>query len=239
MSVRKMVYLGFLPLLPLILLLNSGFLFDDGALMDDPLVSETIVVEQSLLNDPEAENLEAEVSNLTIEVKKEYLHLSGEVRPRDEVDIFPETQGKVREMRIEAGDSVSTNDILAMIDPSRPGMNYTLSPVTSSISGTVTAVYADPGAFITPGQAICRIGTLSQLEVEVYVPEGSIADVYMGMKATVSSPVLPELNESLVLNHISPVVDPMSRCMKVVFVPEEKSSRLKAGMYVDLKIALE
>jgi membrane fusion protein, multidrug efflux system len=234
MSVRKIVYLGFLPLLPLILLLNSGFLFNDGALLDNSLMSETTVIEQSLLNDPEVE-----VSNLTIEIKKEYLHLSGEVRPRDEVDIFPETQGKVREMRIESGDSVSTDQILAMIDPSRPGMNYTLSPVTSSITGTVTAVYTDPGAFITPGQAICRIGTLSQLEVEVYVPEGSIADVFKGMTAIVSSPVLPELNESLVLNHISPVVDPMSRCMKVVFVPENKSSRLKAGMYVDLTIPLE
>lgn len=234
MSVKKIVYLGVLSLLPMILLLNSGFLFRDGALIDDSLISEPVVIEKSLINAPVAE-----VSNITIEVRKEFLHLSGEVRPKDEVDIFPDTQGKVRELRIEAGDSVGSDQILAMIDPSRPGMNYTLSPVKSSISGTVTAVYTDTGAFITAGQPLCRIGTLSKLEVEVYVPEGSIVDVFKGMTATVSSPVLPELNESLVLNHISPVVDPRSRSLKVVFVPENKSSRLKAGMYVDLTIPLE
>ncbi|MBF9018586.1 MULTISPECIES: efflux RND transporter periplasmic adaptor subunit [unclassified Oceanispirochaeta] len=236
MTVKKMVYIGFLLLLPLILLLNSGFLYVEGALHDNSIISESASIEESSIQ----ENLlEEEVSALTVEVRTEYLLLSGEVRPMDEVDIFPETQGKVREMRIEAGDSVITDQILAMIDPSRPGMNYTLSPVKSSIRGTVTAVYADPGAFITAGQPLCRIGTLSQLEVEVYVPEGSIDDVYKGMTALVSSPVLPGLNESLVLNQISPVVDPLSRCMKVVFVPEKKSSRLKSGMFVDLTIPLE
>lgn len=236
MTVKKIVYIGFLLLLPLILLLNSGFLFVEGALHDNPIVSESAIIEESSIMEVFVED---EASVLTVEVRTEYLLLSGEVRPRDEVDIFPDTQGKVREMRIEAGDSVVTDQILAMIDPSRPGMNYTLSPVKSSIRGTVTAVYTDPGAFITAGQPLCRIGTLSQLEVEVYVPEGSIDDVYKGMTALVSSPVLPGLNESLVLNHISPVVDSLSRCMKVVFVPEKKSSRLKSGMFVDLTIPLE
>jgi membrane fusion protein (multidrug efflux system) len=155
------------------------------------------------------------------------------------VDIFPETQGKIREMRIEAGDIVLSDEILAMIDPSRPGMNYTLSPVRSSIKGTVTAVYTDLGAFITPGQPLCRIGTLSKLEVEVYISEGYIESVYKGMEAIVSSPIIPELSEVLVLSHISPVVDPVSRSMKLVFRPEIKSNRLKAGMFVDLTIALE
>lgn len=236
MSVKKIVYIGLLPLLPLLIILNSGFLFEESALLDfqDSTVSSGVDITVDL---PGNDN--TSVVSEYEEVGIEYLLLSGDVRPRDEVDIFPETQGKVRELRVEAGDFVDKDDILAMVDPSRPGMNYTLSPVKSSIRGTVTVVYTDPGAFISPGQPLCRIGTLSELEVEVYVPEASIGDVYKGMKAVASSPVIPELNETLILNHLSPVVDPMSRSMKVVFIPVHKSSRLKSGMYVDLKITLE
>lgn len=237
MSVKKIVYIGLLPLLPLLLILNSGFLYREGTLIElqDPQEYSGIDISEDYTDSrrdtfPAAENRSAGT---------EYLLLSGGVRPRDEVDIFPDTQGKIRELRVEAGDFVDADEILAMVDPSRPGMNYILSPVKSSIRGTVTAVFTDPGAFISPGQPLCRVGTLSELEVEVYVPEGFIADVYKGMKADVSSPVIPELNETLVLDQISPVVDPMSRSMKVVFIPENKSSRLKSGMYVDLKIKLE
>lgn len=249
MSVKKIVYMVFLPLLPLLLLLlNSGFLLEDETLLNKPFYKDGIVSEDSLdsgQNQKRVQAIEqtlltgkASVS-LTAEESTDYLLLSGEVRPRDEVDIFPDTQGKIREMRIKTGDEVSSDQILALVDPSRPGMNYTLSPVKSSIIGTVTAVYTNPGAFITPGQPLCKISTLSQLEIEVYVPEGSIHDVSLGMIGTVSSPVLPELNETLILNHISPVLDSMTRSMKVVFVPVKKKSSLKSGMYIDIKIPLE
>ncbi|MDC7235190.1 MAG: efflux RND transporter periplasmic adaptor subunit [Spirochaetales bacterium] len=246
MSVKKIVYLGFLPLLPLILLLNSGFLLEDGSLENrspenrNGSYAPTAVVKdagseaETSPGTPESVLLTTEVS-----ASPACLYLSGEVRPKDVVDIFPDTQGKVRELRIEAGDPVASDQVLAMIDPSRPGMNYTLSPVKSSIRGTVTAVYTDTGAFITPGQPICSVGTLTQLEVDVYIPEGSIDDVRKGMTALAGSPVLPDLNETLVLNRISPVLDPVSRSMKVVFIPESRNTRLKAGMFIDLMILLE
>ena len=164
------------------------------------------------------------------------LNFSGEVRPRDEVDVFPDTQGKIRELRVEVGDEVQPDQILALVDPSRAGMNYNYSPVRSSIRGTVTAVYAAPGSHITPGQPLCRVGTLEHLEVDIHVPEGSIGILREGMKGVVSSPVIPGLHETMQLKRISPVVDPVSRSLKVVFIPLRQSGELKAGMFVDLTL---
>ncbi len=228
MSVRKAIYAGLLLLLPLILILSGGFLTDDKA-MDGS---------SSDFPDP-VKVLEEKNQDETDRDEGPVLYLSGEVHPADEVDIFPDTRGKVSEVRIEAGDLVEKNQILAMIDASRPGMNYTLSPVRSTISGTVTAVYSDPGAFIEVSRPVCRIGTLSRLEIDSYVPEAYIEKVYRGMKAQVSSPVIPSLKETLVLSRISPVLDPRTRSMKVVFVPENSENRLKSGMFVDLVLQLE
>ncbi len=100
MTFKKSLYSGILILLPLIILFSKGLSSKSmvSAIEETPSVSSSA---------PEflPEKSVAEMMNI--------LSFSGEVRPRDEVDVFPDTQGKIRELRVEVGDEVQSDQILA------------------------------------------------------------------------------------------------------------------------------
>ena len=50
-----------------------------------------------------------------------------------------------RSLGVKVGDTVVYNQIVAYVDPSKPGMSYAESPVRSKASGTVTSVQAVEG----------------------------------------------------------------------------------------------
>ena len=227
MTLKKALYSGVLILLPLIILFNGGLPNKNTASAAEEIPYASNFTLETLHKELPEDSTAEMIENLSF---------SGEVRPRDEIDIFPDIQGKIRELRVDVGDEVKPEQILALVDPSRAGMNYNYSPIRSSIHGTITAVYAALGSQIAPGQPLCQVGTLEHLEVDIYVPEGSIGILYEGMKGIVSSPVLPGLHEAMQLKRISPIVDPISRSLKAVFIPLRQSGELKAGMFVDLTL---
>ncbi|MDR1319352.1 MAG: hypothetical protein LBJ90_06975, partial [Treponema sp.] len=63
--------------------------------------------------------------------------INGDVLARNQVSILPTVAGKLVEALYSVGDRVNRGDVVAMVDPSRPGEVYSWSPVVSTISGTV------------------------------------------------------------------------------------------------------
>ncbi|MCF6334646.1 MAG: efflux RND transporter periplasmic adaptor subunit, partial [Spirochaetales bacterium] len=60
---------------------------------------------------------------------KDYLQLNGDITASTTVDTFPDTAGKLKNLYVKVGDTVRKNQIIAEIDPSKPGMNFASSPV--------------------------------------------------------------------------------------------------------------
>jgi RND family efflux transporter MFP subunit len=141
--------------------------------------------------------------------------INGDVLPRSEVSIYPNTAGKVTELRLRAGDRVVRGQTVAMVDPGRPGEVYAQSPVISTISGTVLSAPVNPGDTVSTQTALLVVGDLSGLSVETFVPERFSTNIRLGLEAAVSFEALPGEVFPAAVDEISPVLDPASRTLRI------------------------
>lgn len=173
---------------------------------------------------------------LTASGIKETIRLSGDVVVSNSVDIFPDVAGKVKTIKVSEGDYVQKGDIVAYIDRNKPGMNFALSPVESPISGTITAVIANLGAMSAPSMPLFKVGTLDKLELETHISERDISRVKIGQRAILTSLAYPGKEFIGTVNSLNPVVNPVTRSMKVTLSIDDSNGLLKPGMFVNMKL---
>ncbi len=170
---------------------------------------------------------------------RDYLEFGGDVSAKTNVDITPDTTGRVAEIRVRVGDRVAKDQIVALVDPSRPGMTYEFSPVKSPIAGTVTAVNAVLGSMATPQLAVARVGRMDSLEVAMNVPERYVSKIKPDQKAILRLDAYPGETFPAAVSEISPVLDPSSRTMAVKLRLESNDGRVKAGMFARVKLVTD
>ncbi len=166
-----------------------------------------------------------------------YIDLSGDVEASVSVDVYPDTAGKLVNLSVRPGTVVRKDQVLASVDPSRPGMNYAASPVKAPISGTVTAVNVDPGMTVSPQVPLVTIGKIDQLVITTQVPERFLYMVAKGQEALISTTASPGLDYLARITGISPVVNPVSRTLEVEFTLIGNTP-VKAGMFVGVRLII-
>ncbi|MBB6481060.1 efflux RND transporter periplasmic adaptor subunit [Spirochaeta isovalerica] len=166
----------------------------------------------------------------------DYLYVNGDIVSGDVVDVYPDTAGKLTDIRVSTGDRVKKGDLLAYVDPSRPGMNFTNSPVYSPISGTVTSFPGNEGSTVAGQSPIATIGDLSNLQVRSYISERKISMIALGMPAKLTFEAYPGETFLARITEISPVVDPSSRSMEIKLSLNSRNTRIKSGMFTKVKI---
>ena len=168
--------------------------------------------------------------------------INGDVLARNQVSIFPTMSGKLVEARISIGDRVGRGDIVAMVDPSRPGEVYSFSPVISTISGTVLQAPYSIGDTISTQSALFVVGDLSGLWLETFVPERFVSAVRLGLRAQVSLESIPGETFFAEVSEVSPVLEPASRTLRIRlrFIDgqgrPDTDPRIKAGMFATLSL---
>lgn len=166
----------------------------------------------------------------------DYLYVNGDIIAKEFVDVYPDTAGKLTNIRAALGETVRKGQILCYVDPSRPGMNFTNSPVYSPISGTVTSFPGTIGSTVSQQAAIATIGDLSNLQVRTFISERKISMISLGMPAQLSFESYPGEVFSAKITELSPVVDPTSRTMQIKLDMTNKDNRIKSGMFSKIKI---
>ena len=89
----------------------------------------------------------------------EYLEFGGDVVAASSVDVMPDASGKISDIRVRVGDYVQRNEIIARVDPSRPGMTYETSPIRAPVAGTVTSMPVSVGSMVAPSMSIAKISS--------------------------------------------------------------------------------
>jgi len=173
------------------------------------------------------------VSTSTIEKS---VIINGEILARNQVTIFPTIGGKLVETRLGIGDRVSSGQIVAMIDPSRPGEVYSRSPVVSTVSGTVIQAPFSIGDTLTTQSAVYIVGDLSSLLVETFVPERFVASVRQGMRAQLKLEAIVGESFAAEVIEINPVLDPASRTLRIRMRFVNPDPRIKAGMFATISL---
>lgn len=164
--------------------------------------------------------------------------LNGDVASRTETSIYPDTSGKVSRILKSLGDTVRRGEVIAYVDPSRPGSAYAASPVTATVAGTIIQQPYSVGDTIGTSNALAVIGSLQDLEIRVKVSEKYSSYLKVGLPAYVSLVSAPEEHFTARIASISPVVNPASRTQEVTLVLDQQDSRIKPGMFAQVRLVI-
>ena len=167
---------------------------------------------------------------------RDHLDVNGDIIAASTVDIYSDSAGKLIRLFVEPGDYVRKNQIIAEVDASKPGMNYVANPVKAAISGTITSLPLYIGATVSPQIPIASIGELSRLQVRTYIPERFISRIALGMPALIELEAYPGEIFDAVVTELSPIVDEITRTLKITLNLNSRDSRIKAGMYAQISL---
>ncbi len=167
---------------------------------------------------------------------QDYLEFGGDVTAKTSVDAMPDAAGKIAEVRVAVGDRVEKNQVLAYVDPSRPGMNFEFSAVKAPVSGTVTAVNVVVGSPVSQQISVAKVSKIDALQVSMNVPERYVSKIKLGQTAYLRFDAWPSAVFPAKVTEISPVLDSSSRSLGVKLEPQTDDSRIKAGMFARVKL---
>ncbi len=157
--------------------------------------------------------------------------VNGEILARTQVSANPTVAGKLTDLYVKVGDSVRAGQTIALVDPSRPGEVYSKSPVVAAISGTVLSTPVNVGDSVTAQSVILVIGDLSSIVLETYVPERFSADLRTGLTAEAAFEAMSGERFTAEVYEVSPVLDPVSRTIRIRLRFPRRDNRIKAGMF--------
>jgi multidrug efflux pump subunit AcrA (membrane-fusion protein) len=174
---------------------------------------------------------EAEIRSL-----RRRLEVNGDVRSVQQVEVFPEAGGKLASVRAVLGTSVRRGEVVAEVDPSRPGVAFMRSPVYAPISGIVSRPPLSVGTTVSTGDSVMTISLAENLEVMTLIPEGDIGGLKLGLRADVSLRAFPGESFPAAVTHIAPVLDPVSRTKMITLSFDRPDSRINAGMFARITL---
>ncbi|ELV07114.1 efflux RND transporter periplasmic adaptor subunit [Brachyspira hampsonii] len=169
---------------------------------------------------------------------EEYLDLSAEIKAIKEVEISSDVPGKIASILKYEGSFVNKGDTIALIDRFVIGANYAYAPARTPISGYVTTTYMAAGASIAASTPIANVADISQLEVEIQVPERSISGIELGQKVIIRVPSAPNKEIEAEITKRDYAVNPSTRTLMVKALIDNKDRLLLPGMFSDVSILL-
>jgi multidrug efflux pump subunit AcrA (membrane-fusion protein) len=170
---------------------------------------------------------------------RETLTLYGSVFAEREVSILPTVSGKIAQVKVEEGEYVGNDQVLAVIDRDQAGLKFAPAEVESTIAGIVKSVLTQEGATVNPGAPLFQIVDMDVVEVIVDVPEKRIGQVRVGQPVEISVVAYPDRVFSGTIDRLSPVLDPASRSLETRIRVVNRGYQLKPGMFAEANIILQ
>lgn len=167
------------------------------------------------------------------------IRTNGSVIDPSSLDVYPEVTGTLRTLTVSVGQRVEKDQVIATIDPSRPGVVYKEVAVKAPASGTVLALPFVVGAGVSMQAPLVRIGMLENLEVVTDIAERHIGSVTIGTKADLTFKAYPNETFPAVVSRLSPVLNPASRTLEVGLVFEDEMRKIKSGMFPTITLYTE
>ena len=165
-----------------------------------------------------------------------FLDVNGDIISTVQADVLPDVGGILVSVRVNLGTYVRQGEVIAEVDPSRPGMTYRNSPVNAPISGYISRTPLSTGTTVGMNTAITTISLNQNLEISARIPERDIAGLEPGLKAQVSLQAYPGESFSATVIRVSPVVDSISRTKLINLSFDEDDPRINAGMFARLRL---
>jgi multidrug efflux pump subunit AcrA (membrane-fusion protein) len=165
-----------------------------------------------------------------------YIEVNGNIVSEEQVTVVPEAGGKLVSMRTSLGAVVRKGDLLAQVDPSKPGAEYFLSPVYAPVSGMVVSNPASVGSTVSTATGLLTIASAGLLEIEALIPEREVGQLRAGLPAEVRLEAFPGEVFKAKVAKLSPVVDSVSRTKNITLHFDDGDPRINPGMFARIKL---
>ncbi len=165
-----------------------------------------------------------------------YSELNGDIETETSVDVLPDAGGKIVSLKVGIGSAVRKGDLVAEVDPSKPGSQYSLSPVYSPISGTVVSSPLDVGATVSTATTILTVGVMDKLQVVANVSERDVGQLKVGLRAVLTLQAFPGEKFDAYVERVAPVVDPDTRTKEIIIKFSKNDPRINTGMFARIKL---
>ncbi len=165
-----------------------------------------------------------------------YSELNGNIETETSVDVLPDAGGKIVSLKVDIGSTVRKGDLVAEVDPSKPGSQYSLSPVYSPIAGTVVASPLDVGATVSTATTILTVGVMDRLQVVANVSERDVGQLKAGLRAEIALQAFPGEKFDASVERVAPVVDPDTRTKEIILKFAKNDPRINTGMFARIKL---
>ena len=188
---------------------------------------------------PAANTITVSAKKMKSETIQKTIRINGDVESKTKVNAYPDTAGKITELPKGLGDSVKKGDIIAYVNASKPGSFYASSPVLAPVSGTIISMNVSVGDTVSAGNIVAEVGSLSDLEITVYVSEKYSAFLKNGLPAYLSITSLPDERFNCRVTQVSPVVNAANRTIEVNLELDKYDDRIKPGMFAGVDLVIQ
>jgi multidrug efflux pump subunit AcrA (membrane-fusion protein) len=203
-----------------------------------PGPESVVLAGQNRAVQPAANAITVSAKVMTGESIQQVIKLNGDVSSQSAVSVFPDTSGKIIRILKNLGDTVKQGDIIAYVDPSRPGAAYVESPVISPVEGTITSLPVTGGLTVSPSTIIATIGSLDRLKITIYVAEKYSAYLRQNLPAYVSFSSAPGVEFNARVSTVSPVVNNKNRTIETTLNLAAQDPRIKEGMFAAVRLVI-
>ena len=170
----------------------------------------------------------------TADVQRQTLHafldVNGDIVSSQQADVFPNVAGRLVSVRVALGTFVRQGDLIAEVDPSRPGATFMNSRVYAPISGYVSRTPLSVGMTVSPNTSLTVISANGNLLVRARIPEREIAGLAPGLRAEVSLQAYPGETFTATVTRVSPIIDSASRT-KLIYLSFNRNDNRVKGSY--------
>jgi Cu(I)/Ag(I) efflux system membrane fusion protein len=118
----------------------------------------------------------------------------------------------------------------------KSGETQVHTAIYSPVNGTVLKMNAYTGMYVKEGDIIYEIADLSTVWMEADIYEQDISDIHIGMEVSATGVAFPGKVLKGKITFIYPVLDPMTRTVKIRAEFQNTGGILKPEMYVDAVI---
>ncbi len=169
---------------------------------------------------------------------EKYLDISANLAARDEVQVYPDTSGKIASIVKLEGQYVYKGEAIAYVDRFQVGASYALSPVVAPVSGYVTSLYVTKGQNVSQQTPIASIGNINIIDALINIPESSIADIRIGQKIFLTVPAIKDKIFQGTIYRRDYSIDSTTHTMLVRAELDNSTHELLPGMYADVEVFL-
>ena len=169
---------------------------------------------------------------------EEILQFTGDIKGKDQVQVYSKVAGKLIEYKVEEGARVEKEDVIALIDRDVTGFKFEPAPVKAPLSGILAKTYLDNGDSVNPQVPIAVVADIDEVKVKIEITEVDYPKIKVGQGAEISLDAYPDKKFNGTLYKLSTLISPQTRTASAEIAIPNSEHLLVPGMFGRVRLSI-